>query len=79
MRHLRIGALLEAVVCLFEFTATVHAQQSAADKLKSKIAELQFDLHMWHEYPLSNAFGAGPYFAIGGSTVLSKNELTREA
>ena len=37
-----------------------------------------FDMHGWHEFH-ANAVGVGPYFAIGGSTVLSKNELNGEA
>lgn len=46
MRQLRTGAFLAAVLCLLGFMETAHAQQSAADTLKSKIAELQRDTEM---------------------------------
>jgi hypothetical protein len=57
MRHLRTGAFLAVVLCLFWFAQTVHAQQSAAEKLKSKITELQRDteIRMKSKAALSSA------------------------
>jgi hypothetical protein len=59
-------------------TSDAAAEQNDTTFIASR-RSFDIEMHAWYEIPIGRILTAGPYAAIGGSTVLDKNELQDEA
>lgn len=60
-------------------TGNMDNAETMFENFLSSRQSFNFNAQFWLEGRISRSWGAGPYFSIGGSTVLDRNELEGEA